>query len=82
MKKSFICAFIALAFLSGCTNSPAHRIAECEKKGGTEAACTAAEWKYEKANPLPTYDPSNYDNAAALQAAFNANAAKVKTTSE
>ncbi|MGL4724075.1 MAG: hypothetical protein ACRCWW_06155 [Scandinavium sp.] len=80
MKKLIICAPVALALLSGCTNSPAHRIAECEKKGGTEAACTAAEWDHEKAHPLPTYDPSSYDNAAALQAAFNVNAAKVKTT--
>jgi len=82
MKKLFICAFTALAFLSGCTNSPAHRIAACEKKGGSEAACTAAEWDYEKVNPLPQYDPSNYDNAAALQAAFNVNAAKVKSPAE
>jgi hypothetical protein len=82
MKKSMICAFGALAFLSGCTNSPAHRIAECEKKGGTEADCTTAEWNYEKANPLPKYDPTSYDNAAALQAAYNANAAKGKTTTD
>ncbi|MDX6022340.1 hypothetical protein SIL08_18860 [Scandinavium sp. V105_16] len=82
MKKPFICAFIALAFLSGCTHSPAHRIAECEKKGGSEADCNAAEWAYEKAHPLPQYDPTQYDNAAALQAAYNASAAKVKTTTE
>lgn len=79
MKKLMICAMPALALLSGCTNSPAHRIAECEKKGGSEASCTAAEWDYEKANPLPKYDPSSYDNAAALQAAYNVNAAKGKT---
>ena len=82
MKKRLICAFGALALLSGCTNSPAHRIAECQKKGGTEADCTAAEWAYEKANPLPKYNPTSYDNNAALQAAYNANAAKGKTTTD
>ncbi|MRS15809.1 hypothetical protein GJV06_13015 [Enterobacteriaceae bacterium RIT691] len=80
MQKVLICALPALVLLSGCTNSPAHRIAECKKQGGTEAACTTAEWNYEKANPLPKYNPSSYDNAAVLQAAYNANAAKGKTS--
>ncbi|MBB1200778.1 hypothetical protein EGM70_10800 [Enterobacteriaceae bacterium 89] len=82
MKKPVLCAVAALAFLTGCTNSPAHRIAECKKKGGTDADCTAAEWAYEKANPLPKYNPTNYDNSAALQAAYNANVAKGKATTE
>lgn len=82
MKRVFIGAFVVLALLSGCTNSPAHRIAECKKNGGTEASCTAAEWDYEKVNPLPQYDPNNYDNAAALQAAYNASVARTKASSQ
>lgn len=76
MTKWLIGATVALVALSGCSNSPAHRIAECEKQGGTEAACTAAEWDYEKVNPLPQYDTNKYSNSAALQAAFNASAAR------
>lgn len=79
MKRLSVCALFALAVLSGCTNSPAHRIAECEKKGGTEAACTQAEWDHEKAHPLPQFDPSNYNNAPVLQAAFNASEARSKS---
>ncbi|WP_293545087.1 membrane lipoprotein lipid attachment site-containing protein [Pluralibacter sp.] len=82
MMKKVICAVVALAALSGCTNSPAHRIAECQKNGGTRDDCVAAEWEYEKAHPLPKYDASNYDNAAVLQAAFNANAARSKSTAQ
>ncbi|WP_233149095.1 hypothetical protein [Shimwellia pseudoproteus] len=68
--------------LSGCANSPAHRIADCEKQGGDEATCTAREWDYEKANPLPTYDTSRYDPAAALESSFNAPASHKKSDSK
>ena len=78
MKKKIFSAAVALMALTGCTHSPAHRIAECEKKGGSETICTAAERDYEKAHPLPQYQPTSYDNAAVLQAAYDANAARRK----
>lgn len=80
MKKVVFSAVAALTVLTGCTHSPAHRIAECKAQGGDEATCTAAEWRYEKAHPLPQYDPTTYDNAAALQAAYNTNAARGKSS--
>ena len=46
----------------------------CEKKGQSETACNAAEREYEKVHPLPQYDPTRYDNAAALQAAYEMSA--------
>lgn len=71
--KKFIVIFatIGAVILVGCTHSPGHRIAECEKKGGSEAACTAAEWDYEKVNPLPTFD-TRYDPSAVLQSSLDA----------
>ena len=78
MKRVVFSAVLALTVstaVTGCTHSPAHRIAECQKKGGTEALCTAAERDYEKAHPLPQYQPTSYDNSAVLQAAYDANAA-------
>ncbi len=71
MKKILFCsAFTAAFLLSGCANSPAHRIAECQKKGGTKEACNAEEWAYEKAHPLPKFSAS-VDNASALQTALD-----------
>ncbi|EMO0471672.1 hypothetical protein RJ490_001376 [Pluralibacter gergoviae] len=85
MKRVVFSAVLALTVstaVTGCTHSPAHRIAECQKKGGTKALCTAAERDYEKAHPLPQYQPTSYDNSAVLQAAYDANAARRKNQTQ
>ncbi|WP_297198130.1 hypothetical protein [uncultured Pluralibacter sp.] len=74
MKKDLLWLAAGALTLGGCAHSPAHRIATCEKQGQSEAACTAAEKQYEQAHPLPQYDPTQYDNAAVLQSAFDVNA--------
>ena len=82
--KKFVSVFAAIGtvILVGCVNSPGHRIEECEKQGGDEATCTAKEWDYEKVNPLPTYDTTRYDPAAALESSFDAPASHKKSDSK
>lgn len=61
--------------IAGCA-SPARRIEACQAAGETEEKCVADEWAYESAHPLPKFEGTGFDGAAALQAAYNADAAK------
>lgn len=74
MRK--IVSLLCLVLLSGCTNSPAHRIAVCEQAGGTEADCNAQEFTWEKEHPLPQINASDVDTRLAIQQAFDQSAVR------
>lgn len=72
MKIKILALAGVLVIAGGCAISPAKSIATCTQQGGNEAACAAAEWDYEKVNPLPQYDTGNVANYPALLATLPA----------